>query len=124
MVSGSRGGLDLCEDLDHLLQFCDEGGELVIVRIGFEGSFDGFELEIGKVSDMGTLGPSEEREPTWSLYSLSSASDMIRGVRELEPVPGTGKVSFQDERGGLAADEVICGGGIGGGGNGMMQACW
>lgn len=55
---------------------------------------------------------------TWSLYSLSSASDMIAiyDVRDLVSATSTGEVSFQDELGRLVRDEVIPAGGRGGGG--------
>lgn len=57
---------------------------------------------------------------TWSLYSLSSASDMIAiyDVRDLVSATSTGEVSFQDELGRLVRDEVIPAGGRGGGGGG------
>lgn len=57
---------------------------------------------------------------TWSLYSLSSASDMIAmyDIRELVSTSSTGEVSFQDELGRLVRDEVIPGGGAWGRGRG------
>lgn len=58
---------------------------------------------------------------TWSLYSLSSASDMIAmyDIRELVSTSSTGEVSFQDELGRLVRDEVIPGGGGAGEGEGI-----